>query len=307
MIDNIITDDIITDDIIIDDITTDNIMIDVRNLTKRYGSVTAVDGMSITISEKGIYCLLGRNGAGKTTLMKLIAGHINATGGSIAVGGKNVSMARQSGRVNFVENNSDQFNMRVSELIKAAGGLQDGFDPESARQMAERFEINTRKKYKQLSFGMKTMFSTILTLANRSGVILLDEPVLGFDAIMRDRFNTLLYENYEMNPRVIIVSTHLIDEIAKITQRLIIIDNGKLLLHTDIEDIDERAYSLTGPAKKVAPLLENLNCIGKTSAGGMMAAYIYDGRIEPPEGVTLDRVSPRDFFVKLVEGSTRRV
>jgi ABC-2 type transport system ATP-binding protein len=278
-------------------------MIDFNCVTKRYGSTTAIDGLSMNVPDNGIYCLLGKNGAGKTTLMKLIAGHINASSGSVVVDGRTASTASQPECVNFVESHSGQFNMWVAELIETANALQDGFDLPFARQMIEHFELNPRKKYKQLSFGMKTMLATILTMANKSKIILLDEPVLGFDAIMRDQFNTLLHESYERCPRVIIVSTHLIDEIARITQRLIIINNGKVLLHTGIEDIDERAYMLTGPSNAVTPVLENLNCIGKDVSGGMTAAYIYDERIEPPRGVMLDRLSLQDFFVKLVGGT----
>jgi ABC-2 type transport system ATP-binding protein len=277
-------------------------MIDFNCVTKRYGSTTAIDGLSMNVPDNGIYCLLGKNGAGKTTMMKLIAGHINASSGSVVVDGRKASTASQPECVNFVESHSNQFNMRVAELIETANALQDGFDLPFARQMMEHFELNPRKKYKQLSFGMKTMLATILTLANKSKIILLDEPVLGFDAIMRDQFNTLLYESYERCPRIIIVFTHLIDEIARITQRLIIINNGKALLHTSIEDIDERAYMLTGPSNAVTPVLENLNCIGKDVTGGMTAAYIYDRRIEPPRGIMLDRLSLQDFFVKLVGG-----
>jgi ABC-2 type transport system ATP-binding protein len=282
-------------------------MIEFQNVTRRYGSTTAIDDLSMKVSGNGIYCLLGKNGAGKTTLMKLIAGHINADTGQVMVDNRKVSTANQPECVNFVESHAGQFDMRLSELIDMAGVLRDGFDPDFARRMAGRFELDLRKKYRQLSFGMKTMLATILTLANRSKVILLDEPALGFDAIMRDQLNTLLHESCELNPRVIIVSTHLIDEIAKVARRLIIINHGKVLLHTDIEDIDERAYILTGPADAVTPLLENLNCIGKSAAGTMLAAYIYDERIEPPRGVTLDRLSLQDFFVKLVGGDVYHV
>ncbi|MDR3305703.1 MAG: ABC transporter ATP-binding protein [Clostridiales Family XIII bacterium] len=275
-------------------------MIELQNVSKRYGRVTAIDDLSLTIEENGIYILLGRNGAGKTTLMKLIAGHIGATGGAIAVCGKRVSMAHMPACVSFAESGSDQFNMRVSELIEAAGTIRDGFDLAFARRMAEKFALDGRKRYKQLSFGMRTMLSTILTLAGRSKITLLDEPVLGFDAIMREQFNALLLESYEAYPRVIIVSTHLIDEIAKVAERLIIIEKGKCLLRTDIGDIDEHAYVLTGPADAVAPLLENLNCIGQSKIGGMLAAYIYDERIPAPAGVQADRLSLQDFFIKLV-------
>jgi ABC-2 type transport system ATP-binding protein len=204
--------------------------------------------------------------------------------------------------VNFVESGAEQFNLRVTDLIDAASTVQDDFDREFARHMMEKFELDGKKKFKHLSFGMKSMVSAILTLSNKSKIILLDEPGLGFDAVMRDQFNTLLFESWEANPRIIIVSTHLIDEIARITQHLIIIDHGKILLQAEIGEIDERAYILSGPAASVLPLLEGLNCLSTTTMGSMTAAYIFDSRIEPPEGVAVDRLSLRDFFVKLVGG-----
>jgi ABC-2 type transport system ATP-binding protein len=197
--------------------------------------------------------------------------------------------------------------------------------------MIERFELNTKKKYKKLSFGMKTMLTTIITLANQSTnlalkdevgclgkesvsgyiptvctprrqskIILLDEPTLGFDAIMRDQFNTLLLESYQAHPRIIIVSTHLIDEIAKVAERLIIIDKGRILFEAGIDDIDEKAYTISGSTNVVLPLLDGLNCIGKTTAGSVMAAHIYGERITPPDGVAIDRLSLQDFFINMV-------
>ncbi|MDR1067711.1 MAG: ABC transporter ATP-binding protein [Clostridiales Family XIII bacterium] len=278
-------------------------MIEFDNVTKRYGGTTAIDSIDLSIPESGIYCLLGRNGAGKTTFMKLLAGHIAATDGVITADGKRVSTSHMPECVGYIESGSAQFNMRVSDLIDAAAELQEGFDHGFALEMTTRFELDPRKKYKQLSFGMKTMLTTIITLANNTGVILLDEPTLGFDAIMRSQFNTLLLESYNAHPRVIIVSTHLIDEIAKAAERLIIIDKGRILLEAGINDIDEKAYTLSGSAKAVLPLLDGLNCIGKTVAGSVMAAHIYGERITPPEGVAADRLSLQDFFLQMVGGN----
>jgi ABC-2 type transport system ATP-binding protein len=121
---------------------------------------------------------------------------------------------------------------------------------------------------------------------------------------MRDQFNSLLLESYQTHPRVIIVSTHLIDEIAKVTEHLIIIENGRILLKTSIDDIDEKAYTLTGLTSSVTPLLEGLNCIGKTEMGSVMAAHIYDERISVPDGVTIERLSLQDFFINFVGGKS---
>ena len=278
-------------------------MIKFSNVTKNYGNITAVDSMSLQIPGQGIYCLLGRNGAGKTTFMKLLAGHIAASDGLITVDGKAVSTSCMPESVSFIESGASQFNIKASALIDMAAQLQDDFDREFAQKMIRNFDLDPKKKYKQLSFGMKTMLTTIIALANNAGVILLDEPTLGFDAIMRDQFNSLLLESYSAYPRIIIVSTHLIDEIAKVTERLIIIDKGCLLFEAGINDVDEKAYTLSGAVKDVEPLLESLNCIGRTTIGSVMAAHIYDGRIAPPEGVTIDRLSLQDFFIHLVGGN----
>ena len=277
-------------------------MIEFRKVTKKFGRTIAINQISLNISENGIYCLLGRNGAGKTTFMKLLAGHIAATEGTITIYGRTVSTGSGYENVNFIDTGAAQFNTKVSALIEMAAALQDDFDRDFARKMTERFELDPGKKFKQLSFGMKSMLSTIISLANNSRVILLDEPTLGFDAVMRNQFNSLLMESYSLHPRLIIVSTHLIDEIAKVTERLIIIDHGCILMEAGIDDIDERAYTLSGPVKTVEPLLDGLNCIGWTKTDSVMAAHIYDARIDLPEGVSIDRLSLQDFFINIVGG-----
>ncbi|MCL2752132.1 MAG: ABC transporter ATP-binding protein [Firmicutes bacterium] len=277
-------------------------MIEFANVTKKYGRVTALDHFSMAVCENGIYCLLGRNGAGKTTLMKLLAGHIAATEGTIAVRSIVYPSRRTKSDVSFFESNSVHYNMKVSALINYAARMHDHFDLDFARKMAERFELNPHKRYRQLSFGMKNMLLAIIALANYSKVILLDEPTLGFDAIMRDQFNSLLMESYQNHPRIIIVSTHLIDEIAKVTEHLIVVDKGKLLMQACIDEIDEKAYTLSGAADLVLPLLDGLNCIGKAIVGGLAVAYIYGERIPAPCGVTAERMSLNDFFISIVGG-----
>jgi len=279
-------------------------MIELKSVTKKYGKSTAIKNMNLSIPESGIYCLLGRNGAGKTTLMKMLAGHISATKGEITVDGKKASPGNMPEAVSYIESGSVQFDMRISALIKMAAKLHKDFDQDFANKMIKRFELDPKKRFTKLSFGMKTMLTTILTLANQSKVVLLDEPTLGFDAVMRSQFNALLVESYQNNPRVIIVSTHLIDEIAKVIERLIVIDKVNLLLEAALEDIDEMAYTLSGASKDIIPLIQDLNCIGQTTAGSVMAAHIYGPRITPPEGIAIDRISLQDFFINLVGGNS---
>ena len=112
--------------------------------------------------------------------------------------------------------------------------------------MMDRFELDGKKKFHHLSLGMKTMVSTIICLASNRQVILLDEPVLRFDAIMRMEFYDMLTESFQKHPRIIIVSTHIIEELAKTIQKLIIIDRGRIRFFDTLQSIETKAFRVSG-------------------------------------------------------------
>lgn len=198
-------------------------MIELLNVTKGYGDTSVLKKVKLKINEPGIYCLLDRNGVGKTTLLKSIAGYQNITEGKISVDGKTVSTAAMDTGVSCIENFAQHFNLSVGKLLNILARVNPDYDREFAAAMMGRFEFDGRKKFNRLSLGMKTMVTTIICLASSKRVILLDEPVLGFDAIMRVEFYDMLAESFKRNPRVIIVSTHNIEEIANTVHNLIII------------------------------------------------------------------------------------
>ncbi|MEN6313877.1 MAG: ABC transporter ATP-binding protein [Clostridiaceae bacterium] len=278
-------------------------MIDFCNVTKHYSQTTALKNITLEFCDNSIYCLLGRNGAGKTTLLKLIAGHINASSGIIKVGNKPVSTMQMPNCVSFIESGASQFNMRIIDLINCANNLQDNFDVEFAHRTLKKFGLGKNNKYKQLSFGMRTMVTTLLSLSSNSEIVILDEPVLGLDAIMRKRFYDMLTDSFENRPRIIIISTHLIDEIAGIAEKLIIIDKGEILLKTTANEVFEKAYSLTGITNEVMDLASGLNIIGERSMSGFTAVTVFDKRIDAPKNITVQPVGLQDFFINVVEGN----
>lgn len=212
-------------------------MIELKQVTKQYGRATVLKNITLSIDEPGIYCLLGRNGAGKTTFLKSIAGYQNITSGIIQVDGKVITTSTLDTGVSYIENFAKHYNLPIKKLLYIASKVNPNYDYDFALEMMERFELDGKKKFNQLSLGMKTMVSTIICLASNKNVVLLDEPVLGFDAIMRVEFYDMLTESFRKYPRIIIVSTHIIEEIAKTIQKLIIIDKGNIRFFDTLQSI----------------------------------------------------------------------
>jgi ABC-2 type transport system ATP-binding protein len=278
-------------------------MLTFEDVSKHYFGTVALDGLSLTLGDNGIYCLLGRNGAGKTTMMTLMAGYGFPQKGRITLDGALVTALRMPREVFYGSSDMQAYNIKVKSLIEDAASVQRGFDREFAYEMAARLGLNLKTRFKSLSTGERSMLAAVLTLPNKSKVILLDEPMLGLDPIVRERMGNLIYQSYQDHPRLLVVSTHQVDEIARIAEHLVIIDQGRLLLQAGIDQIDEQAYSLTGPAGLVEPLAAGLNITGQSRAGGILSVQVFDRRVTPPDGVRLERLGLQDFFVSLVRGA----
>ena len=283
-------------------------MIELKQVTKQYGQATVLKNIALTVDEPGIYCLLGRNGAGKTTLLKSIAGYQNITSGTIQVDGKPITTSTLDTGVSYIENFAKHFNLPVRKLLRIASEVNPNYDYDFASEMMERFELDGKKKFNHLSLGMKTMVSTIICLASNNEVILLDEPVLGFDAIMRVEFYDMLTESFQKHPRIIIVSTHIIEEIAKIIQKLIIIDKGSVRFFDTLQSVETKAFRVSGLQKAVEAATRGLHVIGQDTVGGLVTSYIFDNPPEQAASLEIHPLSLQDFFIQMVGhkgGSTR--
>ncbi len=283
-------------------------MIELKQVTKRYGQAAVLKNITLSIDEPGIYCLLGRNGAGKTTLLKSIAGYQNITDGCIKVDGKEITTSTLDTGVSYIENFAKHFNLPVRKLLKIASEVNPDYDYDFASEMMERFELDGKKKFNHLSLGMKTMVSTIICLASSKAVILLDEPVLGFDAIMRVEFYGMLTESFKKHPRIIIVSTHIIEEIAKTIEKLIIIDRGSIRFFDTLQSVEAKAFSVSGLQRDVEAATRGLNVIGQSTVGGLVTSYIFDTPPQESASIEVRPLSLQDFFIQMVghKGGVRR-
>lgn len=275
-------------------------MIELKQVTKQYGQAAVLKNITLSIDEPGIYCLLGRNGAGKTTLLKSIAGYQNITRGTIEVDDKLITTSTLDTDVSYIENFAKHFNLPVRKLLQIASEVNPNYDYDFASEMMERFELDGKKKFNHLSLGMKTMVSTIICLASNKSVVLLDEPVLGFDAIMRVEFYDMLIESFRKHPRIIIVSTHIIEEIAKTIHKLIIIDKGSVRFFGTLQSVETKAFSISGLQKDVEAATQNLNVIGQDTVGGLVTTYIFDNPPEQTASLEIHPLSLQDFFIQMV-------
>lgn len=275
-------------------------MIELKQVTKQYGQAAVLKNITLSIDEPGIYCLLGRNGAGKTTLLKSIAGYQNITRGTIEVDDKLITTSTLDTGVSYIENFAKHFNLPVRKLLQIASEVNPNYDYDFASEMMERFELDGKKKFNHLSLGMKTMVSTIICLASNKSVVLLDEPVLGFDAIMRVEFYDMLIESFRKHPRIIIVSTHIIEEIAKTIHKLIIIDKGSVRFFDTLQSVETKAFSISGLQKDVEAATQNLNVIGQDTVGGLVTTYIFDNPPEQTASLEIHPLSLQDFFIQMV-------
>ena len=276
--------------------------IEVKNITKNYKDVCALNNVSLTFEENKIYGLLGRNGAGKSTLLNIITGRIFPDEGSVWIDGESATENDNAlGKVYLMsEFTFYPEKMKVKEAFRWTKMFYPNFDEAYAKKMAERFELNTNKTVKSLSTGYTSIFKLVIALSVNTPYILLDEPVLGLDANHRDMFYKILIEKYSENPCTIVISTHLIEEVSNVIEDIIIIKKGEIIRNESREELLSQGYTVTGRTGVVDSFISNKNVIGIDVIGGLKTAYIL-GNIprEIPEGMEISKLDLQRLFIQL--------
>lgn len=279
--------------------------IEIKNVSKRYKDVTALEDVSLTFEYGKIYGFLGRNGAGKSTLINILANRIFADQGEISIddlpGKENMEIHEKL----YCMSEADLYDagFKIRELFKWTARFYDGFDLEKAFRIAEKFNLDTDKKFKALSKGYQSIFKLTVALSLDVPYVIFDEPVLGLDANHRELFYELLLEEYGNNQKTIIIATHLIEEVANIIEEVVLIDDGKILLQETVETLMERGYCVSGVAEQVDQYCSGKNVIGCEELGNLKMTYVLGEREELPTGSNLQisSMNLQKLFVKLTE------
>jgi len=207
-----------------------------ENVTKTFGSVTALDNVSLTLESGKIVGLLGPNGSGKTTLIKLINGLLTPNFGRLLVDGDEPGVVTKTKVAYLPDNIYLNGWMTIRQIVEYFEDFYEDFSPACAYEMLDRLGISPEKKLKTLSKGNKEKVCLILVMSRRARLYVLDEPIAGVDPAARDYVISTIINNY--NPEAtVLISTHLISDIEQILDEVLFIRNGHLVLHKSVEDI----------------------------------------------------------------------
>jgi ABC-2 type transport system ATP-binding protein len=279
--------------------------IQIKNITKKYNDLTALDNVSFSFEFGKIYGLLGRNGAGKSTLINIIANRIFADNGTILIDDIPAKENMQVHEKIFCMSEADLYDkdLKIKEHFKWIDRFYDCFDLNKALTIAEKFELDINKKFRSLSKGYQSIFKLTAALSLNVPYVIFDEPVLGLDANHRELFYDLLLQDYENNERTIIVATHLIEEVANIIEEVVLIDHGQIILQDTVENLLETGYSVSGIAQEVDRYCSGKNVIGYDELGGMKIAYVLDEKTSFLQNSSLhfSSMNLQKLFVKLTE------
>ena len=212
--------------------------IEIKDLTKRFGHINAVDDIGLELEKGQIIGLLGPNGSGKTTFIKMMTGLLTPTSGTITINGLEPGVETKKAVAYLPDRNALPDHMDTNKLIALYADFFDDFDSGKARAMAEDLGLDFSQPMKKMSKGTKEKLQLILVMARKADVYLLDEPIGGVDPATRDYILRTIISNYN-EEAIVLISTHLIADIEQVLDDVVFIKNGKIVLHKTAEEIRE--------------------------------------------------------------------
>lgn len=213
-------------------------ILECKNLTKFYTGKPALMNLNLSLPKGKIIGLLGPNGSGKTTLIKLAAGLLTPTKGSITINGQAPGVETKSLISYLPERQYFSSWMKVSDILAMFADFYADFDMARAHDMLQRLGITEDSKIKTLSKGTKEKVQLVLVMSRRARLYLLDEPIGGVDPATRDYILNTIISNYS-DDSTIVISTHLIQDIEKVLDDFVFIKNGQVLMSGEVDNVRE--------------------------------------------------------------------
>lgn len=255
-------------------------MIRLENLHKSYGNKKVLDNINAEFEKGKIYGLFGRNGAGKTTLFRIMSNQILNFDGSVKLDDIDIKENQDiNDKILLVSKDmipSMLHDDKVKDIFKACKELLNGWDDSTCENLVKIFNIDINKKYNKYSDGFKNLITLIIGLSSEAEVLLFDEPSTALDANHRYKFYELLLEDTEKKNRTVFISTHIIDEVERIIEDVIILDNGKFIVNENIYSFNEKSFEISGNKDLVDKFIVNKNILDQKTIMENKIVSVYD-------------------------------
>lgn len=228
-----------------------------RDLTMRYHGCVALDGLNLELPKGKIVGLLGPNGSGKTTFIKLAAGLLTPTAGSIQIDGEKIGPKTKAAVSYLPDRPCFNKNLRVEQLLDFFQDFYQDFDRERAETMLKTLNIQPKARFRTLSKGTQEKVQLVLVMSRRAKLYLLDEPIGGVDPAARDYILNTIITNYDPSATVLI-STHLITDVERVLDEFLFLYNGKIIRGGNADTVrEETGKSLDELFREVFRCLPN--------------------------------------------------
>ena len=235
-----------------------------QGIEKSYGKQTVLRGVNLQVQPGCIYGLIGRNGVGKTTLLGILTGQNTHDAGTVTYGGQpvwenpaalaDICFSRE---MNSAAANQGRGAQKVKDYLRAGAIFYPRWDADYAARLVQLFKLDTKKQIMKLSKGQASMVTIVLALASRAPITILDEPVAGMDVVAREQFYRLLLDDYAETGRTFIVSTHIIEEAANIFERVVILDEGRVIEDCPTDELVDQFRYVSGEEAAVTAALQS--------------------------------------------------
>jgi ABC-2 type transport system ATP-binding protein len=217
-------------------------IIQLANLSRRFGERTALEGVTLSLPRGVVYGLVGANGAGKTTIIRHVLGLLRAQSGTVRVFGLDPVAAPVAvlSRIGYLSEENDlPAWMRVDELIRYTRAFYPAWDDDYAEQLRRAFGLDAAARIRDLSRGQKARTGLIAALAHRPELLVLDEPSSGLDPIVRRDILAAVLRTIAHEGRTVLFSSHLLDEVEEVADHVIMISEGRILISASLAEIRE--------------------------------------------------------------------
>ncbi len=243
-------------------------IVEVSKISKSFGSTKALDEVDLAIPSGRIIGLLGANGAGKSTLLRTIIGLYLPDSGKVTTFG---TVARDLGprelaRIGYVHQEGELLNwMTVGQLIRYVSAYYPNWNEDLERRYITDFEINTGARVGSLSPGERQKVAILIAIGFEPELLILDEPASALDPIARARFLDLLLELIQTENRTIVISSHILSDVEKVIDHVVIMDRGRIICDRNFDELREqyqriRLTALHGPLPAQLPFTGVLDC-----------------------------------------------